>query len=352
MNPSKVKLVLPERGDANLTQRQTQQQPQLFQVPAQAQYAPVGSNTQQWHQEYKGAGDYMTKRILGPYQSLGAFFGDWRHWGRATFSEFTSCMLVCTVVSCAVSVARLGTDVSIQIASVGAVQFLAFLFVYSQRRSSLFPAHANPIITFSENLRGRAPIIPSVFVYYAPAICGSFLSAPLLNALQMSAVPNYATGLNPVSAAGAAGIEIFFGIWVGFAFVQTAIMYASELIPAAEKPSHHHPLNMHALASALVYPIATACTWTSGLYTHGNLVLYMGPALNLGWDIPAGSTYWAHVIFMGTLVCGFGAWLFGVLAWNVADVTDAQFKEAAAVETMLRKKEVIDAQAVALVTEV
>ncbi len=274
----------------------------------------------------------LASRAWLPYLDREHWWLSIRNWFRALGLEFVMSFFLSIIVATAVSLQIGPESFAVRSVTVGSVQMLAIFFFYSMRHTTPnLPRSLDPGLTFVRWIKrdshlGIWTALPMIGMEYA----GSALSSVFLAATGGSAVPNFAASLRPTSLAGAIGIEILL----------TSMRYWFILHNEAsgKNRTESSVLDMNALLAGLGYFVCTVISYANGLYLGGNAVMYFGSAINLGFDLPAGSAYWAVAIFAVPCVSAVIAALLDVIFHNVTNMpveylAQMESSERAALET-------------------
>ncbi len=318
-------LIMPSRQQQ---QQQQQQQPLPVVQPVDASVSATLSIV------LPGLGNLTRNGLLSswlPYLDREHWWLSVRTWLRAQglefiFSFFLS-VITATIVSLVIGPESFGARALI----VASVQCVAIFFFYSQNNTTPnLPRSLDPGLTLARWLKRDSHLgFWTALASWCMQYSGSALSAVLLAATGGSAVPNFVATLRPTSLAGAVGIEILM------ASMRYWLILHNEVSGKIRKPAH---LNVEALLAGLGYFVCTLISYGNGLYLGGNAVMYFGSAINLGFDIPAGTNYWAFVIFVIPVTSAVVAVVLDLLMHNVTGMTPEQMElqeqtERAALET-------------------
>lgn len=358
MNPGKINVVpvgalaMPGQ-ESGIRQRQLQQQQQYEyaqQQQQQQQFAQQQQYSMQQQQQQvghpnllhypaaKSGTERLQRRIWAPYVNFDDWLANWRPFFRWVGLQFVCSMFICVVVSSSVNIALLDANTAIRATTIGIWQSLAFLIPFGLRQSSRLPLHCNPVTVGATLIDGDFGGWTALWAFGA-IISGSYLATPLLHVLGASAVPDFSTSLRPGNLQGAVGLGIFFGTIVALVYKYTEGITLTEGADEVEGAGRaRYGLSRHAVCSAIIYGLCTVITWPTGLYLHANGVMYYGAAQNLGYDIPAGSNYWAFVAFVEPIACAFLVSLICAFVWNIHGLSKEAISNIAAQEVIRRQR--------------
>lgn len=228
--------------------------------------------------------------------------------------ELVMSFFLSIIVSTVVSLAAIGPDgFLLRAVVVGLTQMVAIFFLYSHRHMRGLERSLDPGLSFLRWIKKDSRTgVYVMILFIAVQYTGSALSAPFLAATGGSAVPNFTATLRPVSLAGAFGIELLV----------TTMRYFFILFNDQPHKAHTHGrINLNALLAGLGYFASTLISYANGLYLSGNAVMYFGSAINLGFNVPAGSSYFAFALFIVPLVSALLAALLFRLFHNIENLS-------------------------------
>lgn len=260
--------------------------------------------------------------VWAPYAGREDF--KWAPWLRSIWLEFLGSFVLGWVVSTVVSTATAGS-VALNALTVGLTYGLFLAFFYSWRQTEFLPRHLNPALTLAELIHQHVGLVVAL-PYWAAQLGGAAFSAVFLNLTGGAAIPNYVAAPRPVSYWGAMGLDMFGAFFLIYAFVQNKSL--RDHITASyrfrgEFSRVYRGLSSTAALSGLAALFGVLIAFPNGMWTLGNLVVYFGGAIVLGFSVPE-SASWTIPILWG-LVGAVAAWALQILTWNVNGLLESEY---------------------------
>lgn len=175
---------------------------------------------------------------------------------------------------------------------------------------------------------------PLVQIHFPPR------SAPILNAIGGTIIPNYATAARPISYWGAVGLQTACVALAIYAFEQNTPVKHYHNAQVKEKKGSVRGFRKTSIFFSLANAVAVFVTYANGLFTVGNFVVSFGSYINTGgWNTPdtAACTLDLAWPFVGALA----GWALHLLTWNVKGLTKEEVKEAVEEEVAAGEDEAI-----------
>ena len=161
-------------------------------------------------------GEWWQCFLLAPYHVKGRF--RWYSYLITLFLTFMLATVMGTVVTNVASYAT-STSVALNAYPVAIVTFFMLLIGMSFRAADHLPQYMAPYLVFVECFHGKIGVIVALPMI-AMMLVGGALSAPILNGIQGTNLPNYAAAVRPLSYWGAVALQTSVVAFVVYVFQQ------------------------------------------------------------------------------------------------------------------------------------